>query len=123
MKYIQPMNCQEFAEYLLTLKTGDEIYFGCDPGIEWPDETPQVNEVTGWYFAKVFHIPGQESRFILLDYCGGEEAFAIPLNNYQEESDMDDRHIVPEYVKRYFNNHNYITNENDYVFVEMEEKI
>lgn len=121
MKYIQPMNCQEFADYLLTLKTDDEIYFGCDPGVAWPDEIPQANKVEGWYFAKIICLREHGSKFILLDYCGGEEAFAIPLNNYQEESDADDRHIVPEYVRDYFNNHRYILNENDYVFVEMEE--
>ena len=29
MKTIKPMNSEEFAKYLLTLKTGDCIAFGC----------------------------------------------------------------------------------------------
>ena len=123
MKYIEPMTCKEFADYLLTLKDGDVIYFGCDPGCVWPDEVPEVNNVTAWYFAKVMKLDGYGSRFILIDYCGGEEAFAIPLNNYQNGCDMDDESIVPKYVRRYFDGYNsYLTGINDIVFVEMEEE-
>ena len=123
MKYIEPMTCKEFADYLLTLKDGDEINFGCDPGCEWPDEVPEPNDVTAWYFARVMHIEGYSSRFILLDYCGGEEAFAIPLNNYKNERDMDDESIVHRYVRDYFAGYNcYLTGINDIVFVEMEEE-
>ena len=123
MKYIEPMTCKEFADYLLTLKDGEEIYFGCDPGCSWPDEVPEVNDVTAWYFAKVIYLEGYSSRFILIDYCGGEEAFAIPLNNYQNERDMDDESIVHQYVRNYFSGHNsYLTGVCDIVFVEMEEE-
>ena len=122
MKYIKPMNAKEFAEHLLTLKTGDTVEFGVDPGCEWPDETPNVEDLAGWYFAKVMEIKEYGSRFILLDYAGGEEAFAIPLNGYKACCDDDDRHIVPEYVKHYFENHRELTGVNDYVFVEMEEE-
>ena len=122
MKYVKPMNCKEFSEHLLTLKTGDTIEFGVDPGCDWPDEVPNVNDVTGWYFARVIEIKEYCSRFILLDYAGGEEAFAIPLNGYKDCCDEDDKHIVPEYVKRYFENHRELNGANDYVFVEMEEE-
>ena len=123
MKYIEPMTYKEFADYLLTLKDEDEIYFGCDPGCAWPDEVPEVDDVTAWYFAKVMNLEGYSSRFILIDYCGGEEAFAIPLNNYQNGCDADDESIVPRYVQDYFTNHNrYLTSINDIVFVEMEEE-
>ena len=121
MKYIKPMNCKEFAEYLLTLKTGDMIEFGIEPGHEWPDEIPDAMNVTCWYFAKVMEIKEYCSRFILLDYAGGEEAFAIPLNNYSNYCDEDDRNIVPSFVKQYFENHRELTGVDDYVFVEMEE--
>ena len=121
MKYIVPMNCDEFAEHLLTLKTGDTIEFGVDPGCDWPDEIPHANDVTGWYFAKVMEIEGYCSRFILIDYAGGEEAFAIPLNNYKNCCDEDDRYIVFDYIKRYFENHRELNGINDYVFVEMED--
>lgn len=122
MKYIKPMTCKEFADYLLSLKDDDEICFGCDPGCAWPDEVPEVNDVTAWYFARVMYIEGYSSRFILLDYCGGEEAFAIPLNCYKNERDMDDEAIVHQYVRNYFNGHNsYLNGINDIVFVEMEE--
>ena len=122
MKYIEPMTCNEFADYLLSLKDGDEICFGCDSGGVYPDEVPEVKDVTAWYFARVVYIEGYSSRFILLDYCGGEEAFAIPLNNYKNERDMDDEEVVHRYVRNYFNGYNcYLTGINDIVFVEMEE--
>ena len=123
MKYIQPMNAAQFAEYLLTLKTGDIIEFGIDPGCEWPDEIPDPMNITGWYFAKVMEIKGYCSRFILLDYAGGEEAFAIPLNNFKNCADDDDKAIVPKYVEEYFNNHRELNGPDDYVFVEMNEEI
>ena len=123
MKYIQPMNHEEFAQHLLTLKDGDTIEFACDPGVAWPNEIPDVTDVECWYFARVMVIPEYESRFILIDYCGGEEAFAIPLNCYQHHCDEDDKIIVPEYVKKYFRGHcRNLTSIYDYVFVEMEEE-
>ena len=123
MKYIRPMQWKEFAEYLLTLKNGDTIEFGCDAGAEWPDEIPCARDVECWYFAKVIHIPEYNSRFILLDYCGGEAAYAIPLNCYKNESDGDDECIVPKYVKKYFEGHcPDLNGTDDCVFVEMEEE-
>lgn len=122
MKYIKPMTCNEFAQHLLTLKNGDTVEFGTDPGCIYPGETPDINDVTGWYFARVMEIPEYQSRFILLDYAGGEEAFAIPLNCYKNECDEDDKRIVPKYVEKYFKNHRELTGTDDYVFVEMEDE-
>ena len=123
MKYIKPMNCDEFAQYLLTLKNGDTIEFGCDPGVNWPEKDPDVHSVKAWYFARVISIPEYFSRFILIDYAGGESAYAIPLNGYKNESDGDDEYIVPQYVKRYFKECcTDLCGVNDYVFVEMEEE-
>ena len=120
MKHIKPMQGRDFAEYLLTLKNGDEIYFGVDPGIEWPDEIPGVADVTGWYFARVMQIGENNSRFILLDYCGGEQAFAIPLGSFGNTE--DDKYIVLRFVKTYFENYNNeLGSMKDYVFVEMED--
>lgn len=122
MKYIQPMNWQEFASHLLTLKNGDTVEFACDPGVDWPDETPDVHDVECWYFARVMVIPEYESRFILIDYCGGEEAFAIPLNCYSDHCDEDDRQLVPGFVKSYFGGHcRGLCGVDDFVFVEMED--
>ena len=122
MKYIKPMQAKEFAELLTTLKTGDTIDFGTDPGWLWPDATPDVEDVTAWYFARVIHIPEYCSRFILLDYSGGEEAFAIPLNCYSDLCDGDDRQIVYSYVRQFFTSCLNIGHADDYVFVEMEEE-
>ena len=121
MKYIKPMTATEFAEYLFTLKTGDVIEFAVDPGCYWPDEIPDIHNVSGWYFAQVMEIKGYCSRFILIDYAGGEEAFAIPLNNYKNYCDEDDRYIIREYVKRYFKNHRELNGVDDVIFVEMED--
>lgn len=118
MKYIQPMNCEEFAQHLLTLYNGDTVEFGTDPGVEWPDETPDIDDVTVWYFVRVINIPEYESRFILIDYCGGECAFAIPLNNYKNGCDEDDKRVVMDKVKEFFKNCDDV---DDYVFVEMED--
>lgn len=120
MKYIQPMNCNEFAKFLLTLKTGDTIEFACEPGVDYPNEMPELEDVERWYFAKVMEIKEYDSRFILIDYAGGEEAFAIPLNNYKNCCDEDDEQIVPDFVKKYFK---YNWSIDDVVFVEMEEVI
>ena len=122
MKYIKRMNCKEFTEYLLTLKTGDTIEFGIDPGCSWPDEAPDITDVSAWYFARVMEIKEYGSRFILIDYAGGEEAFAIPLNGYKNCCDEDDKYIVPYFVKSYFENHRELTGIDDFVFVEMEEE-
>ena len=121
MRYIKPMKCDEFAQHLLILKPGKTIEFGVDPGCDWPNEVPNVNDVTYWYFARIMHVPEYDSRFILIDYCGGEEAFAIPLNCYSENFDMDDEGIVWQYVVKYFENHGILEGVDDYVFVEMEE--
>lgn len=116
MNYIKPMNIKEFTEYLLTLKTGDTIEFGCST----ENETPEIDDVEDWYFARVMKIPEYDSRFILIDYAGGEEAFAIPLNNYTDFCDEDDMRIVPKYVKDYFNNYNrFLNGENSLVFVDI----
>ena len=125
MKYIQPMNCKEFAEYLLTLKTGDHVDFGCDIGDLTHEELAERYEddpysVECWYFARVMEIKEYGSRFILLDYAGGEEAFAIPLNNYKNTCDEDDQYIVPGYIETFFKR---TDNIGEYVYVEMEDAI
>lgn len=121
MKYIKPMQAKEFADLLLTLKTGDCIEFGTCVTCDWPNEIPESYDVECWYFAKVMCIQHYESRFILLDYCGGEEAFAIPLNCYKDSCDEDDKCIVPDYVNRFFANCVNLGHADDYVFVEMED--
>ena len=118
MKYIQPMNCEEFAQHLLTLKNGDTVEFGTDPGVKWPYKTPDIDDVTAWYFARVINIPEYESRFILIDYCGGECAFAIPLNYHENRGNEDDEWVVMNKVKEFFKDYADI---NNYVFVEMED--
>ena len=123
MKYIKPMTCDEFTQHLLSLKTGDLVEFGLDCEADWPNVVPTPNEVETWYFAKVMELPEYNSRFILIDYAGGEEAFAIPLNGYCDHCDEDDKMIVPKYVQAFFANKcATIYTTHDFVFVEMEGK-
>ena len=122
MTYVKPMNCEQFSEYLLTLKDGDIIFFALfldadDKEHEYYD----ANDAECWYFAKVMFLPEHDSRFILIDYCGGEEAFAIPLNNYANRRDEDDRIIVPKYVKDFFERYLSHDGENSIVYVEFKE--
>lgn len=117
--HIKPMQWRKLADLLLSLKTGDTVEFACDPGCEWPDEVPEVENCSCWYFARVICIKEYQSRFILIDYAGGEEAFAIPLNNYCDHADDDDRMFVPSEVKRFFGQCMSLCGENDWVFVEM----
>lgn len=103
MRYVRPMNCEQFTQHLLKLKDGDEINFACELLADDKNcERYDVYDADGWYFARVIFIPHYDSRFILIDYCGGEEAFAIPLNNYTNRRDDDDMRIVPVYVKEFF---------------------
>lgn len=123
MKYIKPMNCDEFAQHLLTMSDGDTVEFACDPGVKWPDEEPTLEDVECWYFAKMISFSGYESRFILIDYCGGEEAFAIPLSYNSERYGEYDKPIVPEYVHNFFNQCVNLSSDKDYVFVEMRTEV
>lgn len=120
MKYIKTMTCDEFAQHLLTMSDGDIVEFGCDPGVGWHDEYLEPQDVKCWYFAKKMSVPGYNSRFILIDYCGGEEAFAIPLSCNGDRYDEDDRRIVPQYVHDFFNRCNNLTSDKDCVYVELE---
>lgn len=121
MKYLQPMTCYEFAQHLCRLETGDTIEFACYAGVDWPDEELDQYKAEDWYFARVMEISAYNSRFILIDYCGGEEAFAIPLNCYQSHCDADDTKIIPGYVREFFQKCDNISGVDAHVFVVMEE--
>jgi hypothetical protein len=122
MNYIKPMNYKEFAELISSLGPKEEFYFGCNGGVNWPDKIPDVEEVTSWYYVQYFFLEDRDSRFIIIDYCGGEEAYVIPISN----SDNKTEHLmsIECYVKDYFENHNPIIGGLDeMVFVEMEKTI
>lgn len=123
MKYVKPMNCEQFTQHLLALKDGDEINFACFLDVEEGErERFYPNDAECWYFAKVMNLTEYDSRFILIDYCGGEEAYAIPLNNYRSECDEDDQQIVPVYVKEFFRRCMNLGSTNRTVYVEFEEE-
>ena len=122
MDIVKRMDKDRFAEVLLNMNDNDVIHFATFyNGYEDENEleTIQSDDVECWYFAKKIFIPEFSSRFVILDYAGGEEAFAIPLNGYSEKSDDDDRWLVPMEVERYFKMNRGLEGGN-YVYVEME---
>lgn len=111
------MNVDEFTEYLFLLETDDVVEFGLDPGCAWPDEVPIPENVTNWYFAKKMYIHGYDSRFILVDYAGGDEAFAIPLGGFMDS----DKSNALMYLNEYLNSRPCAIDGDLIVFVEMED--
>ena len=121
MKKIVPMSENDFANLLCSMKEGQTIEFARD-AYDWQEGMElEPHEVECWYFARILCVPEYESRFILIDYCGGEEAFVIPLNCYSHTIDGDDRFIIRNAVRRLFDHHLFIGPQ-AYVFVEMEEE-
>lgn len=115
MTYIEPMGVDQFVDCLLQKKTNDTICFAITPKGKWPEEIPNVEEVFDWYFAKVMFIEEYQSRYILLDYAGGGEAYAIALNDHLDEEAL--REFVTFQMDDYFRWNNDI--EDGTVFVEM----
>lgn len=123
MKKIIPMNVNKFTNLLCAMKEGQTIEFARDAYL-WQEGLEieiEPHEVECWYFARILRVPEYESRFILIDYCGGEEAFVIPLNCYSNTIDEDDKFIIRDAVRRLFEHHLSIGPQ-AYVFVEMEEE-
>lgn len=121
MKKIVPMLTNEFTALLCTLQEGVTIEFGltCDSFDESEGICP--NDVSEWYFARIIRIPEYESRFILIDYCGGEDAFAIPLNCYSNRIDEDDKWLIELNMNKFYGEKLYRSTD-EMIYVEMEEE-
>lgn len=85
---IKVMTSQELADYIISRKTGDTIYFAIEKNFHC-NNPEYLNDVQVWYFAQILEIPEYDSRFLLIDYCGGLEACAYPLSNFFSESNPD----------------------------------
>ena len=121
MNFIQPLNMEYFIELLLSLKDNEEITFGTTANYEALDGylaglPIQPEDVENWYFARLFNITEYDSRFILIDYCGGNEAFAIPLSS--DGDDTLDKSFVKDFVERFFKRCNELGGTDKPVFVE-----
>lgn len=119
-KFYKRMDADEFTAYLMTLKVGQQVDFAV--GIEENDYVEVLNDndpLYNWYFAKRMKISEYCSNFILIDYAGGEEAMAIPLNGYSDTLDEDDREIIRRRIKRFFCDNDRMATI-QYVYVEME---
>ena len=105
------ISLNEFSNYLLENLTTDNatVEFAMYANAEEDDNEVEECDCEVWYFARRINIKEYESKFILLDYCGGEEAFAIPINNYKEGFDEDDKCLMPSYVKKFFEHASYTT--------------
>lgn len=117
MERVTKMNAKEFAEFLFKIEDNKFYSFGCSyegDNLEELDPT----DVCDLYFATIISVPDEESRFILIDYSGGEEAFVIPLNSYQKERDEDDERIIRERINQYFSKENrFLNGINDYIYL------
>lgn len=101
------LNHKELSEYILATMNEDTVielateYDGNDT-----EEDKEVwNNYSSWYFIKLVKIEGYDSRFLLIDYCGGEEAYVIPLSNYHYDNKLfteDDEVIIKRYIKHWF---------------------
>ena len=132
MKYFKKMSAEEFGKYLLTVPFGKEICFALDyMGDGYEDEIgmgqifdeDHENDFALWYFIQGIHIEGYESRFLLCDYCGGEEAFSIPVSSLGKYPTSEDIEYVPRFWMDCWNKIQYRTgyDKQDYLFVEIEE--
>ena len=119
-KKIKAMKAAEFAELLLEMRTGEVINFATECNVEYADEA-SITDVDSWYFAKKFYLPEFDSRFILIDYCTGEEAFAIPMNRDSDNADDADRLFLPDDVNEFFDKCPNILDRDSYIYVELEE--
>ena len=119
-KKIKAMRAAEFAELLLNMRTGETFEFATECSLDYADEAT-AGDLDCWYFVTKISIPEYCSNFLFIDSFGGEEPFAIPFNNYQEEADADDKRIVPDYVNRFFVKCPNIMCNNSYIYVELEE--
>lgn len=120
MSYLKKMDCNQFAELLLTMRDGDVIEFACYPPESPLDDATDVFDANGWYFAKLCTIPEYSSRYILLDYAGGGGAYAIPLYDQICDYPTEDG-FVTYYVRKYFYCINIEIEE--YVYVKVEDDI
>ena len=126
MKYFKKMSAEEFGKYLLTVPFGKEICFALDcedDELEIPmgqefDADYQFN-FGCWYFIKGISIPEYNSRFLLCDYAGGEEAFAIPVSCYGQYPTMEDKEFVPRFWKQCWEYIQDRRSQQDYLFVEI----
>lgn len=115
-KIIKKMNAEQFADYLCDMKEDQIVEFGCE--YDGDNDDLNIYDVGSWYFVKIMEVPEYDSRFLVVDYCGGEEAYSIPLNNYCNKIDDDDKNIIHDYMNEYFTHWNrFLSDKNDIVYV------
>lgn len=111
MQHIEVMNAEEFAALLSKMKTDDVVEFGLYDGGIYPDENPECDDVSEWYFAKKLYIEGYNSSFIILDYAWrGGRAYCIPLDYDTSKTQME------MFTRTYFHHLEYVTGETTKVF-------
>jgi hypothetical protein len=137
MKYFKKMSAEDFGKYLLTVPFGKEMHFALDySGWDCREEDIAMDQVFDeshendfevWYFIRGMEIAEYQSRFLLCDYAGGEEAFAMPVSSSMGKCKYptsDDKEYIPRFWMDCWNN---IKSRNgydqqDYLFVEIIEE-
>ena len=111
-------NAADFADYLISFFTANpnksvefsntyEGWLDTD-GKDFKSLPLNTRYFSDWYFARLVDLKdlGHVSRFILIDSCSGESAFAIPLNSYSTKFDEDDERIICDHLCEWFRGEN-----------------
>lgn len=97
---IKTTDAKGLAEYLCTKLKEDENNI-VEFGLYCSDEdNPSVYNVSSWYYIQLCKNEGYMSEYLIVDYCGGEDAMAIsvPWKCRFEPNDAND---IAEYLADY----------------------
>ena len=102
---IKTTDARGLTEYLCTKLKEDEnniVEFGLYCSNE---ENPSIHNVGSWYYIQLCKNEQYMSQYLLVDYCGGEDAMAIsmPWQCRLDERDIDD---IAERLKLYIEERN-----------------
>lgn len=83
MKEIETMTAEQLANHILSqvIKKGETVEFAIAQDPHCNEKPQTVEEILGWFFIKMIEIPEYCSKFILIDYCGGQEATVYPIDH------------------------------------------
>lgn len=78
---ISKMTPNEIAKYLLNLHAGQIVEFAIT-------QNEITDEPETWFFATIMEFPQYDSKFLLVDYCGGLQSIAYPISKEEELEDI-----------------------------------
>lgn len=109
----EKMNWKEFSNFLLTLKEGDSVNFGCKCDKDLMNSDLDFSDIDYWYSATMLSSEsrGNNSLYIFVEWLEGDEEFTIPINLDFEES-----------IKTFFENNCFLGSADSFVYVDLELK-